>query len=170
MSGLRLLQCQLCGQPFRRRYLNAKTKTRCPVCGKKTAKIGASDEQLVEEFRARERSKKQEKIAGNMNLAAVLRMDAIKAEQIPNSMHEAIFKSKCAEKGWAAHRPSWPDYIVETEKGMIAVEVKGPDDCVSKTQAATFDLLERMNVPVYVWNNTAEGHASLTRWKSMRPS
>lgn len=167
MSGLRILQCQHCSAAFRRRYSNPKGKTGCPVCRKKTSRIVATDQNVIQPLLTKEYEKKKAKVAGNMNIGAVLAMKAIKADQIPNSLHEGIFKSRCAEKGWSAHRPSWPDFIVETQDGFIAVEVKGPNDAISSTQEATFDLLERMGVPVYIWKNTAEGSGSLSRWKHL---
>ena len=163
-----VLICEYCSHLFRRNLLKVQGRTRCPSCKKRTKRKQASrdeaNKQAIQEFMSRERSEKKKSMASLMNLNAVLSMDAIKADQIPNSRHEALFKSKCAEKGWVAHRPSWPDFIVETENRLVAVEVKGPGDSVSKTQAATFSLLESMGVPVYIWKNTAEGQGRLSRW------
>jgi hypothetical protein len=160
-----VLCCELCTHLFRRRFASQKGKTRCPQCGKKTSKSSVADQEKKADFLAKSYSKKQQKMASWMNMPAVVAMGGIKADQIPNSLHEALFKSKCAEKGWTVHRPSWPDFLVQTNDGLIAVEVKGPDDVISKTQAATFSLLESIGVAVYIWRNTTDGSARLCRWK-----
>lgn len=47
---------------------------------------------------------------------------------------------------------------------MIAVEVKSSTDAVSKMQAATFDLLESMGMPVYIWRMARGCESKLVRW------
>lgn len=94
---------------------------------------------------------------------AVLREQAtIRGEQIPISLAEAEFKQRCTLREWLPHRPSWPDFLVQTEHGLIGVEVKDRD-MVSPEQAATFDLLETLGLPVYLWRR---GDDQLTRWNA----
>jgi len=91
--------------------------------------------------------------------------ETIKGEQVPHSAAECIFKEKCSEKGWKPHRPSWPDFMVETDDGrLLFVEVKGKDR-VSETQAATFEILENHGFPVYIWRNNEDCDSRLERWK-----
>lgn len=84
------------------------------------------------------------------------------------STAEARFKAKATEKGWVPHRPSWPDFLVETDEGVIAVEVKSRTDEVSKEQAESFSLLESAGIPVYVWKDRKETRDNLVRWDSGR--
>jgi len=88
----------------------------------------------------------------------------IRGEQIPPSLAEAKFKARAVEKGWRPHRPSWPDFLVETENGVIAVEVKSRTDTISKTQRLTFSLLEASGVPVYIWRDSKDSRATLVKW------
>lgn len=92
--------------------------------------------------------------------------EAIRGTQIPTSKAEAKFKAKAADKGWVAHRPSWPDFLVETEKGLIAVEVKSRTDSVSKTQILTFNMLEAAGIPVYIWRDAKESNGALVKWEN----
>lgn len=134
-------------------------KARCAGCHKRikiTPDVLIAKDKRFALFKA-----KREKVIGDAKVVG------IRADCIPLSMHEARFKRRCADRGWTIHRPSWPDYIVETETGMIAVEVKGGKDEVSFTQAATFDVLESMGIRVFVWR---DGTDALARWARYKPT
>lgn len=89
----------------------------------------------------------------------------IRGAQIPASRAEAVFKAKAMEKGWKPHRPSWPDFLVETHAGLIAVEVKA-NDAVSAEQKVTFSLLERCGIPVYLWRMKSGTNRRLVKWNN----
>lgn len=92
------------------------------------------------------------------------RRKVIRGEYQPRSESEAKFKEMCDEKGWKAHRPSWPDYIVETSPGkFLFVEVKGGDK-LSMEQCLTFDLLERCGFNLYIWKNKNGLRSRLFKW------
>ena len=90
--------------------------------------------------------------------------EVIRGDQVPHSTAEAKFKAKSAAKGWRPHRPSWPDFLVETDSGTIAVEVKARSDDLSPEQVATFTVLERAGLPVYIWKDAAGLRGCLVRW------
>lgn len=55
-------------------------------------------------------------------------LSVIRGDQVPVSLSELEFKLRATEKGWRVHRPSWPDFLVETPDGeCFAVEVKVSD-------------------------------------------
>lgn len=89
----------------------------------------------------------------------------VKGYQVPNSLAETKFKAKAIEKGWKPHRPSWPDFFVETENGIIFVEVKSKNDRISSDQAATFTLLELHGMKVFVWHDKKDRRDGLIPWK-----
>lgn len=147
------------------------TKTACPKCTKPFARYRGLLGIDGESARAR-KSAKQKAIAAErlFRNAGVYRpnpvhFDIIRGDQVPNSSSEAAFKAKAVEKGWKPHRPSWPDFLVETDNGLIAVEVKSESDSVKAEQAATFTLLEKMGIPVYVWKNVPGRNTRLERWR-----
>lgn len=160
---LRPIECAHCCRAFYR-CCKSTGRSRCPHCRKNTPRDKRPSQEEIAKLLCQRKAAKANRIAGRMNMNALMDMDAIKAHQIPSSLHEGLFKSRCAEKGWRAHRPSWPDFIVEIGSRMIAVEVKSRSDRVSTTQRATFDLLERMGVPVYLWRNSKDGQSKLVRW------
>lgn len=88
----------------------------------------------------------------------------IRGENVPFSVSEALFKARAMEKGWKPHRPSWPDYLVETPEGVIAVEVKSYSDTVSEEQRRTFTILESIGIKVYLWRNAKDAPNKLIRW------
>ena len=88
----------------------------------------------------------------------------IRGDYQPVSDAEAKFKELCDKKGWRAHRPSWPDYIVETKTGnLLCVEVKGSDK-ISMEQFITFSLLEKYGFNLFVWKNKNGVRDRLFRW------
>ena len=94
-------------------------------------------------------------------------LSVIRGDQVPVSLSELEFKLRATEKGWRVHRPSWPDFLVETPDGeCFAVEVKSRTDSVRGTQSATFSLLEKMGVRCFIWKNVKGMKASLVRWGS----
>ena len=91
--------------------------------------------------------------------------DTIRGDYIPHSKPEAEFKEICKARGWKPHRPSWPDYLVETQLGeILLVEVKG-SDTFSYEQRLTLSLLEKMGLNVFVWKNKAKTKGEILRWK-----
>lgn len=73
-------------------------------------------------------------------------MSIVRGNQVPSSLSETRFKARAIEKGCKPHRPSWPDFFVETEGGVIFVEVKSRNDTVKPDQELTFNLLERFGM------------------------
>lgn len=152
-------RCPHCGHLFlRHTWTPLKGTTRCPECRERFSR----SENLALEQRmsllGAARDKRHRRIRAFTPPAPE---DTIRGDKIPYSIAEAQFKAQALRKGWKPHRPSWPDYLVETEFGFIGVEVKDKDD-VSPTQSATFTLLEEAGLPVYVWRRDAE---FLRRWK-----
>lgn len=64
---------------------------------------------------------------------------------------EEIFVERARAQMMPVHRPSWPDFIVDTPSGLVAVEVKSPNDDLSDNQVRTLNILVRMGVRCYIW-------------------
>lgn len=162
-----LLKCPHCEHVFHRTLDPTRGTTSCPKCQGRFSRCAAY---LVGEAAAATGYWKS-RVAKRVAKAAVVLADrdcdplraAIRGEQIPNSIPEARFKARAAAKGWIPHRPSWPDFLVEYDGGLIAVEVKSRKDEVSPTQRATFDLLEQAGIHVYLWRDQS---STLTRWRA----
>ena len=67
-----------------------------------------------------------------------------------NAAEQAFVKDAIAN-GSRPHRNGWPDFICETEQGIIGIEVKGRGDVLSAAQIQCFTMLEKANFTVYVW-------------------
>ena len=64
---------------------------------------------------------------------------------------EQIFVNRARRKLIPVHRPSWPDFMILTDEGLMFVEVKGGEDDISKNQKRTFNILTKHGHKVYVW-------------------
>lgn len=156
------LVCPHCGLGFMRR-LKLQGTTSCPRCTQRFDRAKAvvtgplaSD---IRSGRIRKRQARGASLLHEKRTGGVIRGD-----QAPTSIAEARFKARAFDKGWKPHRPSWPDFLVETADGLIAVEVKGRGDSVSPEQRATFTLLEQAGIAVYLWRDTKDARDVLTRW------
>lgn len=141
--------------------------TPCPKCkirfSRKEAIVSGEEATQIRRIRyARKRAIGAKLLA---SVASIAPPEVIRGDQVPSSVAEAKFKARAIEKGWQPHRPSWPDFLVQTDKGLIAVEVKSRGDQVSKTQRQTFDLLEAAGVQVFLWRDTKESKGTLVRWE-----
>jgi hypothetical protein len=140
--------------------------TSCPKCLKRFTRIVGrvlDDDATKVRREAMERKQEKNKIIYAPDFVDIV-TTVIRGDQIPISGAEAKFKARAIEKGWKPHRPSWPDFLVETESGLIAVEVKSRTDELSPTQIATFTLLESAGIPVYVWKDIRATRNKLIRW------
>jgi hypothetical protein len=64
---------------------------------------------------------------------------------------EGAFLLRALKQGSKVLRNGWPDFLVERDGEVFAVEVKqGPDD-LSDAQVRMFAALERVGLKVYVW-------------------
>lgn len=89
------------------------------------------------------------------------------APEIATSPHEADFITRAHEKARAVHRPSWPDYLVDLDGQLVAVEVKGGNDWFSDNQRRTFDILDAYgDLPIFVWD--AHFPKRLIPWRKAR--
>lgn len=161
-------RCPHCNHGFVRLTGKITGSTTCPKCLKRfTRTLGQvlDDEALTVRREALEQ-KYQKNRAIYAPESAVGASGIIRGEQIPLSVAEAKFKARATEKGWRPHRPSWPDFLVETESGLIAVEVKARTDELSKTQVETFTLLESIGIPVYIWKDMKATRGTLIRWSA----
>ena len=142
--------------------------TACPKCGNKFSrlegKVNESEARVIRQERYQKKRDKNAQLFGSDHACASAR--TIRGEQVPLSTAEARFKARAAEKGWRPHRPSWPDFLVETGEGLIAVEVKSRSDSVSKTQRETFNILEAAGVRVYLWRDSKKGRDRLVKWEN----
>lgn len=159
-------RCPHCAHGFVRSAEKLAGGTSCPGCGKRFTRalgqvLGAGAGEVRKEDAARKYDRIKSHYGDRIGLAGRL---AIRGEQVPRSRAEAEFKAKAAEKGWTPHRPSWPDFLVETPLGTIAVEVKSRTDRLSATQVQTFTLLEAIGLPVYIWKCSGENKHRLVRW------
>lgn len=72
----------------------------------------------------------------------------------------ALSKKKTGAK---AYRAGWPDFLVEHEGSVFAVEVKAGADTVSRRQRIMFAALERAGIRTLVWY--AKKPHMLTPWR-----
>lgn len=108
---------------------------------------------------------KEERNATVANLPAA--KQSIRGDQIPTVSAERAFKQRALQKGWVVHRPSWPDFIVETPDGQtFAVEVKSRGDDLSLYQVQTLEVLERFGLRTYVWKYTYSLAGILMPWRN----
>ena len=130
--------------------------------------MGIAQGEQVKEIWKQDSAKRKQRCKKVLSKVSCDIIEVIRGDQVPTSISEALFKARALEKGWKPHRPSWPDFLVETESGLIAVEVKSRTDDVSKYQRETFNLLEEAGIPVYLWKNSGEMKSTLKRWKAIR--
>ena len=159
-------RCPHCEHGFVRLTGKISGSTTCPKCLKRfTRTVGQVLDDEAAKVRRETLERKYEKnrkiYAPN---PAEIASDFIRRQQIPLSGAEAKFKARATEKGWRPHRPSWPDFLVETESGLIAVEVKARTDELSQFQIETFTLLESAGIPVYIWKDMKATRSGLIRW------
>lgn len=76
---------------------------------------------------------------------------------------EAAFVEKMKEKDAVLYRAGWPDFFVELPDKTIAVEIKQGSDYVRPNQRRMFAALERVDLPVFVWNPAVPGR--LIPWR-----
>jgi uncharacterized Zn finger protein (UPF0148 family) len=162
-------RCPFCQHAFVRRMGKKQGSTRCPSCKQRFKRLGGQPFMRDRATVIREKSERQLRINQEIIASApsVLRT-AIRGSQVPLSAAEARFKARTAEKGWKPHRPSWPDFLVQLRgPKLIAVEVKGHGDRITKAQAATFDLLDECGLPVYVCFVRQKNLSDLKRWATI---
>ena len=154
--------CPHCGHDFWRKC-KLERSTPCPEC--KTA--FTKREHLAPDHRAT-----ADRFQSAAARDAQIRIEFGKASgsgirnaQVPTSLAEARFKRMARDAGLITHRPSWPDYLLEDREGCFAVEVKAAGDAVSPSQRASFDLLERLGVRVYVCWDPSGPVLLLRRWR-----
>lgn len=159
--------CPNCNHGFLRNCEKLSRKTSCPKCRTEFIRSeGLAND--IDKKRIKENCLAKTKVNGSaaalINISEDIKDEIIHGLQIPNSRSEAAFKARAIEKGWKPHRPSWPDFLIETEFGLIAVEVKSNSDSVSVSQKMTFDLLESNGIPVYLWRNSKGSKGKLIKW------
>lgn len=64
---------------------------------------------------------------------------------------ERQFAEKMLAEGWDVTKRGWPDFICRRNGELMAVEVKGPHDGLSRQQYETIADLRRAGIPTYVW-------------------
>ncbi len=80
---------------------------------------------------------------------------------------EQAFVTHCHERLRKVHRPSWPDFLVESDGKLYGVEVKTPFDRLSINQVRTFDLLTKSDMmDIYVWVSNRPN--KLIRWQKAK--
>ena len=156
-------RCPVCKHGFIRKLRASRQKVSCPKCANRFNTNPPPSDEEIDAIKTECFQRKQEHTARLFRNVSPTKFDlVIRGGQIPNSRAEARFKALALEKGWKPHRPSWPDFIVETDNGIIVVEVKSKHDCVSPTQKATFDILESLGIPVFLWK--AQTNKYFMRW------
>jgi hypothetical protein len=65
---------------------------------------------------------------------------------------EQAFARRAIDKGDSVYRSGWPDFLVEMLDKTVAVEVKRDPDRIHPKQRKMFAALERIGVPVLIWN------------------
>lgn len=159
-------RCPHCNHGFARLTEKTTGSTSCPKCLKRfTRTSGRALRDEATKVRRQALERKHEKNKGIYAPDATgLTSAVIRGEQIPLSSAEAKFKARATQKGWRPHCPSWPDFLVETDPGLVAVEVKARIDELSPTQIESFTLLGSAGIPVYIWKDTKTTRGSLIRW------
>jgi hypothetical protein len=175
MANRRLtFRCPHCSYSFARFVRDLKGKTSCPKCGERFDRasghqVGEFADDARAEIQERKMARHQKIFAKRGLTPNSLNYDQIiRGAQVPAVHAEAVFKANCLSRGWLAHRPSWPDYIVEKPDGLIGVEVKSENDVVSNEQQMTFDMLEAMGVPIFVWKKTGPDDGELIKWTDFK--
>lgn len=64
---------------------------------------------------------------------------------------EFSFGYQADKLGWNLYRHGWPDFLVEREGELFAVEVKQGKDELNERQKATLSALDRAGIPCFVW-------------------
>ena len=67
------------------------------------------------------------------------------------NLPEQKFASLCDSRAWTWYKRGWPDFLVETAKGPMVVEVKKHRPKVRPSQAAVLRILEKRGIPAFVW-------------------
>lgn len=159
-------RCPYCGYGFVRNCRKLEGSTSCPKCLKRFPRVQGrvlDDEALaVRKERAAHRLDRNRRIY--LPIPEPATSETIRSEQVPISRAEARFKARAVAKGWKPHRPSWPDFLVEFEGKVIAVEVKAGNDELSSTQVRSFSLIEAAGLPVFIWKDQKTTRATLVRW------
>lgn len=151
MPQRRYYLCPHCSHVFVRTHSRITGNVRCPGCaGKFNRSQITTDQSLIDGCIETRRAAKRSKIAAMVHDRMTVK--AIRGKQLPHSRTEAMFKARSVELGWIPHRPSWPDFFVESDGGAFCVEVKAKTDSVSENQRLTFDLLEKHGIKVYIWH------------------
>lgn len=160
-------KCPACSYVFNRISKHTSGRTTCPHCQhafpRQQGKLNETDPEWIRasNYAVRVTTNRTLMQAEGVNVPS----SAIRGEQVPLSSAEARFKGKVAAKGWTPHRPSWPDFLVETPEGIIAVEVKSRNDTITDSQFNTFELLESLGVKVYLWRDAPGTEGKLPRWR-----
>ena len=159
-------RCPKCDLGFQRLLRATRQQVSCPSCSTRFAKSARiTDEAMVAEIL--KECVTRRRLRNGRALERLPKDDTvIRVDQVPYSSAEAAFKARAIEKGWKPHRPSWPDYLVETQNGLMFVEVKSAHDDISETQARTLSLLERHGIPVYLWRRKKGSSNVLVKWNS----
>lgn len=61
-------------------------------------------------------------------------------------------------------RSGWPDFLVEHDGRVYAIEVKAPSDDLSDRQREMFEALERVGIKTYVWA-VSQGRELVVPWR-----
>lgn len=64
---------------------------------------------------------------------------------------EAAFCRQAMQNGWTVRKRGWPDFLIEQEGRLYAVEVKRDAPVLKREQAEVMELLERAGVRCLVW-------------------
>jgi hypothetical protein len=75
---------------------------------------------------------------------------------------ERAVRDALHRRGWQVTKRGWPDFFCLDEQGrMVAVEVKGPGDRVSRYQARCMEALARHGILVRIAVIDRAGHVTL---------
>ncbi len=78
---------------------------------------------------------------------------------------EAKFVNRALVKKWEILRAGWPDFLCDTGKGWVGIEVKAYRlERLRKSQVAMFEALEAFGLRIYVWSGDDPG--KLRPWKA----
>lgn len=69
----------------------------------------------------------------------------------PNPI-EQEFRQLAESQGWDVTKRGWPDFICRRNGELMAVEVKGPHDGLSREQYQAISDLRRAGIPTFVWS------------------
>lgn len=79
------------------------------------------------------------------------------------NLSESIFSQIAEREGKTLTRHGWPDFLVEHNGSVVAVEVKTGPDRVRENQKRCFAALERGGIAVFVWD--PDHPRELTPWR-----